>query len=228
MEQKEPVVESIKIDNPKESTAPKSKTVESKVNNTKQIAELLTIIDKTVIAIAIDMAEISELSNRMLSNYIEFSPYLDSYGTQIFGDITEKLILDLSLLSSEMKGYSSGLLSTRQQIASGNNINTQYWLTSGLADIINQQKQFKQRMLTVSKNYNEVLAAAKERISKLNKYQENYYPYPTYNYTPKPQNSECDNIEQKIRDDISSSGGFATESQIQALISKKKSELGCY
>jgi hypothetical protein len=98
-----------------------------------------------------------------------------------------------------------------------------YWSNTGMPDMVNHEKLYKEKLLKIYSDYNTVVQKVKQGISNT------YSPPSSQQYSPPAQqNSECDDIEQQIRDEVTAGGGFATESQIQALTARRMKELKCY
>lgn len=191
------------------------------IDNSKNIADVIAIIDKAMADLNNYKSQISQLGSKMVSDYTEFSPYLTSAQATAWYNTLYYIAGQDDSLNAAIQTYQKNLQTLRGQVAV--NFDYSYWANIGIPDIVNHQKQYLQQLVNLTSTYSQSLTNIQNTIHN----NLNYTPPPVY-YTSPPVNSQCANVEQQVRDSITAGGGFATESQIQALIINKKKELGCY
>jgi hypothetical protein len=192
------------------TTSKKPEVIKPKISTDAEINDLLAIFDNTSLQLALSLSRIVEDYDTLL-NYSSYYSYEVATTSAT-----------LNSLGDDIKNYMDKLKEERSEIVKTKYVDKNYWTTYGIPEIVSKQKEFKYKYNNIIEDFNNSIKNKRPQSN----YNSPSYNYPSYNYPS--ESSECVGVEQKIRDDVQSAGGFATESQIQALTIQKKKELGCY
>jgi len=203
-------------------------------NNSKNVADLVTIIDKAAVDLADDKTQIVQLSGKMLSDYKEFSPYLNATQAGVWNKEISNLYSQLDSLYQDIFTYEKSLSNTKRQILATKNLDYQYWLNTGVPDIVSHQKKYKEQLLNLTSTYSQSLNTTKNAITS------NVTPSPTQ----LPQQSAVDpaiaqflqevtdynnklaTIKQQLVQEYTAAGGFWTASQLEYNAMQKLKDMG--
>jgi hypothetical protein len=210
------------------SLTPAPAQAQSGSDNAQNVSYVAGVIVNAAADLANDTAQITQLSGQENSDVHEYVPYLNSGQIGAWQKFLFSFDSQLSSISSSIITYQKDLLNTRTQILASNNFDYQYWVNTGIPDITNQQKKYKDEILYLNSIYSQTVTAIKNATAN----NANSAPTPQYTAPAPTANSQfqtlCTNVDSDIRQEIQSGGGTANESQIEALVQQRKQKLGCY
>jgi DNA repair ATPase RecN len=176
--------------------APKSVLIPTPVATTSTLEErneAYVLFDKIIKDSIDDVKEIQATGKKIME-------YPSTYESEIKTALArlDSLIEDTNNFVEEIYGYAEEINRTKY-------VDINYWKNTGVPNLVAEQKKLLERRLNIMNDFNNDI---KDARSSTQTYQNNYQ-------------SACAEIEEQIRTDIQSSGGMATESQIQALLANE-------
>jgi hypothetical protein len=191
------------------------KTTKNTASESTTVTSTNTDVADTINALANEMVKLANYQTNIVQNSGTMSGY--TFGEYDVLGAEAKL----SSLSDDILAYENQVGSYIDTIKSTQKVDKVYWQTTGIPAIIAQENSFIQQS-------NKILADFKDS-KKVVQTQTSYTP-PTSNYNSEyaTKKQTCLNTDGDVRTEISSSGGLATESQVEASVISRMNSMGCF
>src|SRR3989338_3739399 len=131
----------------------------------KDIADMTSVIDKVLVELTLDSTKIATLMNKMNSDYKRFSSYLSVTQANALGKIILYIAGKLDTLSTDSNNYQQTLLAKRSQIINSRYVDDQYWLNTGIPEMVAKEKSIKDALSYYENTYSGVASSIPQAVS---------------------------------------------------------------
>ena len=201
-------------------------TVQTNTDSSKDLANWTNTIDGVLSEFIKYSNEISQQTKNMNTDYDEIAIHLDNSNMSALRNYITYLNSKLDEQSKFIKNWTDYLttIRTAPTLVTINEYKKN-WTNNDLQKIQLAKESIELNLSTISSKYNNAIAIESGNISSGSQTQV------IQTTTPASNNdflNLCMGVDNDIRSEIQSGGGFATEAQVEALVHNRRQTLGCY
>jgi hypothetical protein len=190
-------------------------------NNTQDLSDFYSFIDQAISGLKDTESQVQSFSSQVRSDIVGIGNTVPDIAST--GNLT---LSACNALINEIESSVTTLRVAKNQAVSTGSVDMQYWNNTGISEAVNKLKYHKQELLDLENLYNQRILQIKQSVSTQQSYTSQTTQQPVAD--PAQMYKDCANEEQKANQEVLagfSGGGFATQSQINALtVNKMKSE----
>jgi len=188
--------------------------------NAADIADFSNTINTAVNQLQTLESSVGSFSSRVNSDSAEISPSVPS-----FVSLASQTLTTNNALVIEIQSYITTLKTSENKAVSSGAFDKQYWQTTGIQEIVSTKSEYTQQALSLEQLYEQGLLSAEQALKSQPVTQPQSAPQPTPN--PAQMYIDCATENSKAYQEVlSSMSGFATQSQINALVNNKMASDG--